>query len=476
MAKILFEHKGLNYKVPGLPYENKFEYVRPIVLDSVPTMDELEKLILNSDVTTLVNPWTIDVLRGFRDYIPTTFMRVAQNMNPDAMQQYFGSDENYIPEKERVLLQLQTEIEAKAATIDAAIIHKRKELGTVVNKAHIANRLYVIGRFYGHLKEREYPFLFGNLLDPTTWDDALSQIKRQFIEYMLEIPVGKRNYERRVRKIDVPKKDIQKRFVYVEWLKQKLGDDLAGVLLYGSAARTDNPEGYSDFDNWVMVRDIARAHQILKNTCPAVYDGKVIEAHNDSELPHVAKHLGIHLFPANEEYVIRHIRFLHDPREFLMHTKVLFGEFPFLKVGQDEVIERGISQAYMKLKTIAGSLNWAYFAPESILGKPSLFEFIVKNVRFFIQHSLNATEGPHFRDKDELNRRLKERDLHIPEYKEDIDYIKKSLLYATVSVLQLQKEFVDSGRKPNLDFLVDNHFYEWNDPKVDNWESAAADD
>ena len=179
MAKILFEHKGLNYKVPGLPYENKFEYVRPIVLDSVPTMDELEKLILNSDVTTLVNPWTIDVLRGFRDYIPTTFMRVAQNMNPDAMEQYFGSDENYIPEKERVLLQLQTEIEAKAATIDAAIIHKRKELGTVVNKAHIANRLYVIGRFYGHLKEREYPFLFGNLLDPTTWDDALSQIKRQ---------------------------------------------------------------------------------------------------------------------------------------------------------------------------------------------------------------------------------------------------------------------------------------------------------
>ena len=171
---------------------------------------------------------------------------------------------------------------------------------------------------------------------------------------MLEIPVGKRNYERRVRKIDVPKKDIQKRFVYVEWLKQKLGDDLAGVLLYGSAARTDNPEGYSDFDNWVMVRDIARAHQILKNTCPAVYDGKVIEAHNDSELPHGVKHLGIHLFPANEEYVIRHIRFLHDPREFLMHTKVLFGEFPFLKVGQDEVIERGISQAYMKLKTIAG--------------------------------------------------------------------------------------------------------------------------
>jgi predicted nucleotidyltransferase len=470
MAKVLFEDKGPNYQVPGLPYEETFNYVHPVVLDDVPTISDLEKLLDESDSDTLTNPWSIQVLRGFQAYIPTTFKRVTQGMPKELLQECFGIREGWIPEQERVLLQLQTEIEAKAATIDAAIVHHRRELGTVVNKAHLLNRIYMIGRIYGHLREREYPFLFGDLTDESKWDEALSAMKMQFMEYMMEVPQGERRHGKKIRRPEVSQKELDERFIYVDWLKEKLGDDLQGVLLYGSAARTDDPAIYSDFDNWVRVRDVARAHKILAGTCPVVFEGKVVEMKScEAEEPEGSKHVGIHIFPDSEDYIIRHIKFLHDSREFLKHTRVLYGEFPFIKVRQDEVVERGISQAYLKLKTIAGSLNWAHAAPEKILGKPSLFEFIVKNVRFFLQHSLNAIEEPRFRDKEELNVLLEQRGLHIPEYRPDLAYIRHSLLYAMVSVLHLQKEFIQAGRKPNLSFLTENKRFEWNSPDINEW-------
>lgn len=472
MANIIFEQKGPNYQVPGLPYEKTFQFGRSIVYDDLPTREDMVDLLASASPDTLTNPWSLQILKGFKNYIPTTFKRITAGMSPELLEESFNISGDWIPEHDRVLLQLQTEIEAKGATIDAAIIHNRKELGTVVNKAHILNRLYIIGRLYGHLQEREYPFLFKDstgqdLTDPSHWDDALSDMKMQFIEYITEVPMGNRQYPMRIRKVDVSKKDLAEKYVYIEWLKDKLGDNLEGVLLYGSAARTDNPALYSDFDNWVLVKDVRAAHKILRNTCPSVYEGKVISCPHQSESIPGVKHLGLNIFPSSQDYFLRHVRFEHDSREFLKHTKVIYGEFPFQKISQDEVIERGLSQAYMKLKTIAGSLNWAYSTPENILGKPSLFEFIVKNVRFFLQHTLNALEEPKFRDKKELNERLTERGLYIPEYKPDLEHIQASLIYAMSSVQTLQKELVATKRPPNLDFLADGKKYEWHSQEID---------
>lgn len=468
MAKEIFSVVGRNYQVPGLPYEETFHFVKPVVFDDVPSKEEIVKVLAEGDNDVLVNPWSVHVLRGFRRYIPTTFRRVTQDMPPEMIQEYFPDDGVKLLESQRVLLQLQTEIDAKSATIDAAIINSRRDLGTVVNKAHLANRVYMIGQLFGHLKAREYPLLFGDIEKPENWDTALSNIKMLFVDYLQELPVGKRKYPRRIRKVDVSKKELQNKYGCAEWIKEKLGDDLIGILNYGSASRTDNPDKYSDFDNWVRVRDIRKAHKILQGTNPYLYEGKVVEA-GLNKMPEEAKHIGIHLMPESEEYLIRHIRFLHDSREFLKHTKVLYGEFPFLKVQQDEVIERGISQAYIKLKTIAGSLNWAYSTPEKLIGKPALFEFIVKNVRFFLQHSLNALDKPVFRDKQELNELLKEKGMAIPEYKEDLQHIKDSILTSMVNSLHLQKELINSRRRPKLDFLLDDKTYEWNSPEIDDW-------
>ncbi|MFH1590226.1 MAG: TetR-like C-terminal domain-containing protein [archaeon] len=453
MANIIHDNTGPNYQVPGLPYNSPFELVRPIILDDVPTKEEIENILSFADKKTLTNAWSLQAIKGFKDYIPTTFKRVTQEMDPVLFEEYFGMKADWVPESERVLLQLQTEIEAKAATIDAAIVHSRMELGTVVNKAHIANRLYNIGQIYNHLEKRDYPFLFGDLTDKTSWVDALSDMKLQFIEYMKEIPVGPRKYPIKIRTTNVSQEEIDKDYPFVEWFKQKLGDNFLGDLLYGSASRTKDPAQFSDYDNWVLVKDVKKAHEVLRGTEPSVLDGKVVEHYHGKDAN--AKHLGIHLFPNDQQYIINHIRFLHDSKEFRTHTKLLYGEFPFPKVAMDEVVERGVSHAYTKLKTIAGSLNWAWYEPTAIIGKPNLFEFIVKNMRFFLQHSLNATGRPTFRNKQTLNELLTKRNLKIPEYKEDISYIKDSLVYSLVGVLQLQKELFEKNRKPRLNFLVE---------------------
>ncbi len=473
MANIIFEHVGENYQVPGLPYPDRFKYVKPVVFDGIPTREDIISILESADKDTLANPWSIDVIRGFRDYIPTTFSRLTKMMPPEFIEEHFGLSGDWHPESDRVLLQLQTEVEAKGATIDAAIVHSRRDLGSVVNKVHLTNRIYNIGRLYGHLEKRDYPLLFGDLTNPSNWDQALSDVKMTFIDYMLELPLGRRKYARKVRIVDISKKELETRFSYLEWLKEKLGDNLIGVLLYGSAAQTDDPEHYSDFDNWVRVYDVQEAHKKLAGTNPFVLDDKVVEYERYE--PPDAKHLGIHLFPESEEYLMRHIRFLHDSREFLKHTRVLYGEFPFWKIRQDEVVERGISAAYTKLKTIAGSLNWAYHAPERILDKQPLYEFIVKNLRFFLQHSLNAMERPEFRSKDDLNEMLAKRGLKIPKYKPDLEYIKESLLYSMNGVMKLQKELIDFNRKPRLRFLVDEKEYTWTSEELEVWEQFDED-
>ena len=471
MANIIYDRTDDYSSIPGIPYEDRFKFVRVFMTDTVPSVQDLENILVHGNSETLVTPWSLDVVRGFRDYMPTTFNKVIESMPQELVEANFGLQKDWKPEQERILLQLQSELDAKSATIDAALIHNRKDYGGIINKVHLINRIYNIGKLHGHFADRsaEYPFLFGGEFhDPATWDSTLISVKKMFIDFILEVPLGKRWYGMKVRTCEASSYDLKERFVYVDWLKEKLGDDLVGVLLYGSAARTDDPKGYSDFDNWVRVKDVAKAQRILSGTCPAVFEGKVISLSN-GEHPEGAKHLGIHLFPDSDDYMLRFVRFLHDSREFLKHTQVLYGEMPFIKVKQDEVIERGVSQAYIKLKTIAGALNWAYTIPDKMMGKQALFEFVVKNVRFFLQHALNAVEGPQLRTKAELNERLAERGLHIPEYRCDPVHIKHSILYAMHSVLRLQSEFLHSSRKANFLFLNEKKDYSWDDPTIDSF-------
>src|SRR3989338_1494892 len=463
MANVLHQRRTRITNFPGLPYDNTFTHSEGVIVDSVPEMGELEQILHQARKDTILNPWTVYTLRNLQTYTPTTYRQITRGFQENLLDDYTPNESKGINERKRILLQLQTELNTKSSTVDAALIHARRDLGTVTSKAHTVLRLYSIGRSWSFFEPNEQfegyitgkgPFFFGDLTQPNNWDNALLQVKELFIDLLEKIPVGDRPCEKIIKKTDVSDAELQNRFGYVEWLKEKLGDNLAGVLLYGSAAKTDDPKKHSDFDNWVRVHDLRKAQQVLKNTCPVVIDNKVVELPPGMAEPVGSKHLGLNLFSASEKYALNYIRFLHDPVEFLLHGKVIYGDFPFVKVEQDEVVERGVSQSLIKLRTIAGSLNWAYQTPERIYGKPSLFEFVVKNIRFFYQHSLNATEGPQMRTKEELNERLAQKGLHVPEYRDDLRHIQESLLYSWRAVSQLQQEFILANKwKPSMSFL-----------------------
>ena len=80
---------------------------------------------------------------------------------------------------------------------------------------------------------------------------------------------------------------------------------------------------------------------------------------------------------------------------------------------------------------------------------------------------MNALEGPQLRTKQDLTERLAERDIVIPPYGEDPDYIRGAILDSMENVLRLQSEFLHSGREPNFDFLHDTTEYSWNHPLID---------
>ncbi|MBU2522771.1 MAG: hypothetical protein KKE23_00585 [Nanoarchaeota archaeon] len=474
-VKNIFECTGECYKVPGLYYEEGFKKIKMMVLDDTPSIQDLEHLLKQEDNKTLVSPWPIQVLRGYKNYLPSTFKRITANMSDEFSQKYFKTPTDWIPESKAILLQLQSELSCKSATIDAAIIHGRRDAGTVSSKVHNLNRLYNIGRMYEFVNEKQYPILFGDCTREEDWDEILFKTKHAFEEMMGEVPLGNRKYSRKMRKPEFSEKEVEKKFPFVNYLKNKLGDNLTGILLYGSSAREEDPSKYNDYDTYVVVRDMRKAFEAMKGTCPNVLDGKVKEMTGVSQddLPKDAKHIGIHLIPNSADYIYRHMRMLHDSREFLLHTQVLYGEIPSEKSALDEVVQRGLSNAAIKSKIVIGALNWAYTKPEKIIGKPNLFDYIVKIPRFYLQHILNAEGKPKFRDKHQLNMILDQvYKMTTPEYSGNPEFIRESVRQAAANIFNLKKDFmtIEAESTPNFSFLTDSRIFGWKQgSEVDSW-------
>lgn len=466
IANVIFRSAPIpNLKFEGVPYVESYPYNQSVIFDGPVTSDQIRYTLASAPPDTMVNPWTVQILQGFEAYLPTTFKRATQSMGIDTYQRLFCTDRFEEPGEAVILMQGQTETESKGATIDAAIANYRWDLGTVANKVHLANRLYVIGRIYNHLEKRrgppDNPFLFGgNIEDPRNWTKIMMDVKQQLMEYLLEMPVtlGTRRYDTVVRGVEATDEELKERFGHVEWLKSVHGDNLVADLLYGSGSRTSDPAKYNDLDNWLVVKDVRKAQLATQGMKPFLFEGKVYTGIPEDQHPKGSKHIGINYFPDNKEYITRHFRFLHDPIEFLLHTKVLYGEFELPVVAQDECIERGICSAYSKLKSVAGALNWGFSWPERVVGKPPLFEYNVKILRFFLQHVLNAMEKPWFRSKEDLDERLFNMGVVIPKYSEDHAHIQNSLLYAVAKIMVLQEHFFRMGRRPNLNFIVDHKY------------------
>jgi len=455
VADVLFTHTGDFFRIPGIPYGDRFQVFQPVVYDGIPEIDQLRQLVDQAPYDTMVSPWPRNTLLGFRDFVPTTYKRMTSPLSEENLQAWFGDSHSDIPDEKRVLLQLQTENDSKGATIDSLLINHRWGVEVVANKAHLLNRLYNIGRLYGHVPERDNaPFLFGDLTQEHTWPEAIIAMKQMFLEFMEELPLSSRPYDIAVRGVEVTPEQLRTKYSYLETFKSMLGDDLVAVLNYGSAARTDDPARYSDFDNWLVVRDVPRALRIFNGTCPFVHEGKVHLNVPEHLHPKDSKHLGMFFMPDSPEFLRRYVQFKDDSIEFLLHTKVLYGELEFPIVSQDEVMERGMSAAYTKLKSLQGSISW----PDKLLGKPPLFEFFVKICRFYMRPMLNILEKPWYRPKEVLDKELLKRGIKIPKYVNDVNKLREGILYALHHTFRLQEEFFQSGRKSSLAFMSDQQY------------------
>ena len=78
--QILYNNAGPTKRYPGIPYEDRFREVRPIIFENVPSVGDLEEILKLTVDETMITPWSLDVVRGFRDYVPTTFRTVTEKM------------------------------------------------------------------------------------------------------------------------------------------------------------------------------------------------------------------------------------------------------------------------------------------------------------------------------------------------------------------------------------------------------------
>jgi len=431
MAKILFQAEMPVYRVPGLKYsDEEASSVRTILLDGIPSEGEISYFLSQGTKDILVSPWTVNEVWGFGQYVPSTFKKISKNMPQSLFHELF--DDSFTDDRNKTIFQLQSELASKGSTIDSAIIHKRRDEQTVRNKVHNLNRLVAISKEKG-LIDFPYPILKGDIQNPEEWDDILIWTKKKFIELYSKLPMNlpEVEYETRTARIDSNERN---KYGYLEWLKERLGDNLEAVIVYGSSTTDDS---YKDYDNILLVHDMDQAYDALKGARPSFFENQVL--HNSR----LGKYIGINIFPYEDGVIQKYIRFNNNPLMMMESSKVIYGSFDFPIVSLKEAVERGLSQTHIKMKLIAGGLNWVYTHPERILGKPNLFEFFVKNIRFLFQNALSFKEGKMINTKSRLDRMLREDyGIVIPSYSDDPNEIRDAMIYSRHACARLYDVFL----------------------------------
>jgi hypothetical protein len=469
-AIVVHENTDVLERVPGIPKTDDFNSTHTVITDRNLRIEDLEHILRNSDPRSISHIFPINCLTDMMEYLPTTFHKIKGKISPYMI----PTSENPAPDMEKVRMRLKTRIQVASATMGPPIIDGQRDLGSIASKLNHINKIYLISRQYGLLGKRPYPILFGDITDPKNLDSALIDMKVTFVEFMEELSLGNRTYETTVlteedNRRPVTPRIMREKYPHVEYLKGILKSNLQGIVLYGSAAATDDPSKYSDLDNLVLVGDVRKALESLKCRRPFAHGGKVIECLG-KEPPEGAKHIGMNVLPASKESFIKYLRSLHDAREYYNHSQILYGEIPMARISMDEVMESGISCAYSKFHSCMGNLKRAYLNPENLSARRGLYEFFAKTPRFFLQHTLNAMgKPPAYRSKEELNARLEEAGMGIPEFNPDTGHIRRTMMQTAINVLQLQREFSDFERKADFSFFTDGKYCKLWGEDVDNY-------
>ena len=227
----------------------------------------------------------------------------------------------------------------------------------------------------------------------------------------------------------------KQRYSYIDDILGICGEEyVVATALYGSASRETNPDNYSDYDNFLVVKNgsLGRLYPKLKGRKFTHQDGK---------------HIGFNL--VEESVFTNFIRLNHNQNEHLKYTIVLYGGLNFPIVSEAEICERGTSYAVLRLKALKSACAWITKNPGLLLNKKALFNYFQKTPLFIIQSALNSTEGVTYRGKDEIKSRLAEIGGEVIPFKPDRKYIVHATYQAAVWATQLLEKYYEGRRFDN---------------------------
>jgi predicted nucleotidyltransferase len=317
--------------------------------------------------------WTLNEIAGLGCYLPTFYHSLSLAVGPQRLGELHGGA--VLSTREMVLaylLQVQTELTAKIATLDSFITHNRGDRETLTNKIYTYNRLTRIMLMAGLLAPEEaWEMEYGLIDKMPDVRDLLVFIKMRLVDYLRRTPSAC-GREDTVSMSDGLSDKLRQRFGYVAWLKENLRDNLVAVVAYGSSVTEET--NYSDYDNLLIVRDLAAAYRVLKGR-DFTYDAATRQV---DETCRTGKLVSFVILP--EDCWQDFVRFNSTANRRAEDNLVLYGSVEMPKPSDLESVQRGLSSAYVRLKILRSMIAWLYRHPEQLMGKKALFEYFAKTI------------------------------------------------------------------------------------------------
>jgi len=429
--RILHQYEGEFTHYEGLPVFDPRDKTITLVTDGTPSLSLFKRLYVEAGKTHFIFPYSMHELLGYRTFLPSTYHKIAASL-----------DQSLPPAVglKAQVLQARTELHTKVSTIDSAVINGRRDLRTTVSKVRQCLRLHgllmPLGAKMPHARE------FGPYTEERQ-EDILLEVKMRLMRLYENIEWPFTAVPQRELKADI-NDDDRKKFGYIGHYRRLLGDNLTGIVAYGSSTRSDDPASYGDFDNWFIVHDIPAAYALLRNTKPHLHTttGDVVTI--DEELAKkdpAYKHIGILLLPHNSKVRNQYLRALHDIDEFAQTIRVLYGSVSLSVLSPAETVEQGIVQAYVKAKTLVGAVM-TNEDQMNMTKKPALYDYFRKNSRFFFKHAIKRVHSG-LMTKEEADAKMKERfGIEIAPSGDDWETLHQGILYTRLAAAHMQKELL----------------------------------
>ncbi len=367
----------------------------------------------------VITPNEVELLR---EYSPSLYHHIAKT---------FGYSNNDEHKDARLAFQVQSVLVNKFSTLDASIIQGKRDVGTVESKVHSYRRLL---RLLQVLGITGYTDVSDDLLAQNNLEAILVDVKLKTASLFADLPIWAQEVPLVTKTAKLSAQDVQK-FSYIDRLRELCGrENVVGIMVYGSSARATKK--HSDYDNFVVLK---------KGTLKDMYNRVGYDKRTEKDILHTdGKPISMQLI--EEDVFPKYIRLCHDPRQHLLHGLVIYGTVQLPDVSAAEGIERGVSHALLRLRTLKTGASNVMGEPEMFASKPNLFEYMTKTPRFILESALNARDGIRYRSKEEIEDALKSRGIHVFAYKNDIEHAQKAILHAAIGGTNLVEEYFKGRR------------------------------